>query len=251
MNTKEILELAKTYEQKLPDFLSTDHMGKLSIAKFIDTTILKPEATPEQVEKICLEARKYQFAAVCINPVFVPQVKVLLDGSKVKVCTVVGFPLGAVPARIKAAEAKEYIKNGAAELDMVISVGLLKGAQYDEFYDDVLGVVDTAHSKNVLVKVILEMCLLERFEKIAACLLCKEAGADFVKTSTGFSTGGATIEDVELMRRVVGPRMGVKAAGGIRTLTDAKAMIKVGATRLGTSAGAKILEEALKSEGTS
>ena len=245
MNIKNIVELARTFEQNPPEFPVVENTGKVSIARMIDHTLLKPEATPEQVEKLCLEARKYEFASVCINPVFVPQVRMLLDGSKVKTCTSVGFPLGAVPGSIKAAEASEYIKAGAVELDMVLAVGLLKGGLFDSVYEDVRGVVNIAHQNNAIVKVIIEACLLTRFEKIIACLLCKEAGADFVKTSTGFSTGGATIEDVELMRRVVGGQVGVKAAGGIRSLEDAKLMIKAGASRLGTSAGVKILEEGI------
>jgi deoxyribose-phosphate aldolase len=240
---KDIINLARSYEQQLPEFPVMGSAGKGSFARMIDHTLLKPEATPEQVEKLCLDARKYEFAAVCVNPVFVPQVALLLEGSTVKNCTVVGFPLGAVPATTKAAEARDYMKAGAVELDMVLAVGLMKGGQFEKVYEDVKAVVDTAHSGHAIVKVIIETCLLARYEKILACLLCKEAGADFVKTSTGFSAAGATVEDVELMRRVVGANTGVKAAGGIRSYEDAKAMVTAGASRLGTSAGVKILEE--------
>ncbi|MBN2046642.1 MAG: deoxyribose-phosphate aldolase [Anaerolineaceae bacterium] len=213
------------------------------MAKFIDHTILKPEATPEQIESLCADARKYEFASVCINPIFVPLAAKLLAGSPVDVCTVVGFPLGADPGAVKAMEASEAIGHGAKEIDMVLSVGMLKAGEYQHVYDEVKAVVEASHKGGAIVKVILETCLLTQREKIIACLLCKEAGAEFVKTSTGFNKAGATVEDIRLMRGVVGPKMGVKAAGGVRSLADARAMLDAGATRLGASAGVKIMAE--------
>lgn len=244
-NLDETIRLAREYENQLPELvLPAGHPGSRPLAGWIDHTLLKPEALPAQIEKLCSEAREYEFASVCVNPVYVPLAKQMLAGSRVLVCTVVGFPLGATLPKMKAAEAQIVIEAGAQEVDMVISIGMVKGEQYPAVFEDVSRVVETAHSSGALVKVILETCLLTRFEKIAACLICQAAGADFVKTSTGFSTGGATLEDVELMRRVVGPGMGVKAAGGVRSLADARAMLLSGATRLGTSAGLKVIQEA-------
>jgi deoxyribose-phosphate aldolase len=244
INLKQLLDKAKTYQTQLPDLPLIQPVANAQVASYVDHTLLKPEATPEQVEKLCLEAREFGFAAVCINPIFVPQAARLLEGSSTKVCTVVGFPLGATLTRIKVAETHIVIDEGAQEVDMVIPVGMLKAGYYQETYEDVLQVTEACHQRNVLLKVILETCLLEKDEKIIACLLCKEAGADFVKTSTGFNKAGATPEDVELMRRVVGAEMGVKAAGGVRSLADAQMMLKVGANRLGTSAGLTIVKEA-------
>lgn len=212
-----------------------------NISSFIDHTLLKPEATGKDIEKLCAEAIQFQFASVCINPYFVPLAAKLLDGSGVNVCTVIGFPLGANTTRTKVRETEEAILNGASEIDMVMNIGALKEQDDKAVYQDIAEVVKSAQGKTV--KVILENCLLTEEEKRRACLLAKEAGAHFVKTSTGFSSGGATIEDVELMRAVVGDKMGVKASGGIRDLETALKMIKAGATRIGTSSGIKIVTD--------
>ena len=214
------------------------------IARMIDHTLLKPEATPAQVTKLCQEARQYQFAAVCVNPTHIRLCAELLHGSPVKVCTVIGFPLGATLTEVKVFEARAAIEGGAAEVDMVINIGALKAGDLDLVENDIRSVVQASHPAHALVKVIIETALLTEEEKITACSLAKQAGADYVKTSTGFSTGGATAEDVALMRGVVGPEMGIKAAGGVRSLAEAEKMIKAGATRIGTSAGVKIVEEA-------
>jgi deoxyribose-phosphate aldolase len=214
------------------------------IAAMIDHTLLKPDATPDLIAQLCYEARKYHFASVCVNPTHVKLCAELLKGSPVKVCTVIGFPLGATAPDVKAFESQKAIDEGATEIDMVINIGALKANDYDLVARDIRGVVNTSHSQDALVKVILETSLLTREEKIAACLLSKEAGADFVKTSTGFGGGGATVEDVALMRRVVGPEMGVKASGGVRDYEDARKMVEAGATRIGASAGVKIVQGA-------
>jgi deoxyribose-phosphate aldolase len=213
------------------------------LARMIDHTLLKPEATPAQIERLCAEAIQYGFASVCVNPVYVLRCAELLRGSLVKVCTVIGFPLGANISEVKAFEANRALQDGATELDMVINVGALKAGETDRVRQDIRRVVEEARSAGGLVKVIIEACLLTEQEKVAACRLSQEAGADFVKTSTGLSTGGATPEDVALMRRTVGAGMGVKAAGGVRTLADARRMIEAGASRIGSSAGVKILLE--------
>ncbi|MBI4732977.1 MAG: deoxyribose-phosphate aldolase [Chloroflexi bacterium] len=213
-----------------------------NLAKMIDHTLLKPDATQEQVAQLCFEARKYGFASVCVNPTWVPLCAKLLEGSPVKVCTVIGFPLGATAPEVKAFETQTAINQGATEIDMVINIGALKARDLDLVARDIRGVVQASHERGAIVKVIIEAILLNDEEKTIACLLSKEAGADFVKTSTGFASGGATVHDVELMRRVVGPEMGVKAAGGVRTYEDAENMIKAGATRIGASAGVKILQ---------
>ena len=215
-----------------------------ALAKMIDHTLLRPDATPDQIAQLCYEARKYGFAAVCVNPTHVALCAQLLKGSDVNVCTVIGFPLGAASPEVKAYETRNAIGDGAREIDMVINIGALKSRDYELCARDVRSVVLAAHPHGVLVKVILEAVLLTREEKIAACLIAREAGADFVKTSTGFASGGATVEDVALMRKVVGPEMGVKASGGIRTLAEAEEMVKAGATRIGASAGVKIVAEA-------
>jgi len=213
-----------------------------NLAKMIDHTLLKPDATPDQIAQLCFEARKHQFASVCVNPAWVKLCAQLLEGSPVKVCTVIGFPLGATSSEVKAFETETAIEQGATEIDMVINIGALKARELEFVAQDIRGVVNAAHSRGFIVKVILETALLTDEEKTIACLLSKEAGADFVKTSTGFASGGATVHDVALMRRVVGPEIGVKAAGGVRTYEDAESMIKAGATRIGASAGVKILQ---------
>jgi deoxyribose-phosphate aldolase len=218
------------------------------LAAMIDHTLLKPEATAEQITKLCQEALQYQFKSVCINPFWVPLAAMLLKGSKVNVCTVVGFPLGAVPAADKAHEVSEAVRNGATEVDMVINIGALKSGQYDVVLADIKAVVRAAKRKTV-VKVILETGLLTDSEKVKACELCKQAGADFVKTSTGFGPGGATESDIALMRKTVGDKMGVKASGGIRNYETATAMIKAGANRIGASAGIAIVTADKPSQG--
>jgi deoxyribose-phosphate aldolase len=213
------------------------------IASYIDHTLLKPDATEEQIETLCEEARQYRFATVCVNPTFVGRCARLLRGSGVKVCTVVGFPLGATTPATKAFEARKAIREGAEEVDMVINVGALKSGNYDLVESDIATVREAAHESGALLKVIIEAALLTDEEKVAACILAKRARADFVKTSTGFSSGGATLRDVAIMRATVGPGMGVKAAGGIRSYLDAVGMIEAGATRIGASAGVGIVQE--------
>lgn len=208
-------------------------------AKMIDHTLLKAEATTEQVQKICEEAKQYVFASVCVNPTWVKYCAEQLAGTEVKVCTVIGFPLGATTSAVKAFETKDAIANGAGEIDMVINIGALKDGQFDVVLEDIKAVVNAANG--TLVKVIIETCLLTEEEKVKACELAVKAGADFVKTSTGFSTGGATAEDIALMRKTVGPTIGVKASGGVRSLEDMKAMIDNGATRIGASSGVAIM----------
>jgi deoxyribose-phosphate aldolase len=213
----------------------------LSMAGMIDHTLLKADATPDKITQLCMEARKYNFASVCINPSYVKLCSDLLRGSPVKVCCVIGFPLGATIPEVKVIETRMAIENGASEIDMVINIGALKARDSALVARDIRGVVTTAHAAGALVKVIIEACLLTDEEKVLACLLSKEAGADFVKTSTGFSTGGATVQDIILMRQTVGPEMGVKAAGGIHSREDAEKLVKAGATRIGASAGIKIV----------
>jgi deoxyribose-phosphate aldolase len=213
-------------------------------ASLIDHTLLKPEASRDEIRKLCQEAARFGFASVCINPWNVPLAAELLRGTHVKVCTVIGFPLGATLPRVKIYEAEEAIKLGAQEIDMVINVGALKSGQDDVVQSDIRGVVEASHRGRAICKVILETALLTVEEKVRASLACKQAGADFVKTSTGFSTAGATAEDVALMRAVVGSEMGVKAAGGVRSLDDLKKMVCAGATRIGASASVKIMEQA-------
>ena len=226
------------------------NLSDISLARMIDHTLLKPDATEAEVIKLCEEARKYHFASVCVNPVFVPLCSSLLKGSDVKVCTVIGFPLGATTTEVKRLEAEQAIANGATEIDMVINIGKLKSGKTDYVFNDVRQVVLAAKKSLAVCKVILETALLTDEEKVKACLICKDAGADFVKTSTGFSKGGATVGDVALMRLVVGSAIGVKASGGIRTKEDAAAMIASGADRIGASASVKIvLGEENKSSG--
>jgi len=214
----------------------------LKLARMIDHTLLKPDATQQEIAQLCFEARKYGFASVCINPAWVGLCSQLLQGAPVKVCTVIGFPLGATAPEVKAFEAQNAIQQGAAEIDMVINIGALKARDLEMVAKDIRGVVTASHARGAIVKVIIETVLLTDEEKTIACLLSKEAGADFVKTSTGFAGGGATVNDVALMRRAVGPEMGVKASGGVRTFEDAESMIKAGATRIGASAGVKIIQ---------
>ncbi|MDR4936233.1 deoxyribose-phosphate aldolase [Rossellomorea marisflavi] len=211
------------------------------IANMIDHTLLKPEATKEQVEILCQEAKEYTFASVCVNPTWVSYAHELLEGTQVKVCTVIGFPLGASTPEVKAFETKDAIANGATEVDMVINIGALKSGDDALVKRDIEAVVAASKGK-ALSKVIIETCLLTDEEKVKACKLAVEAGADYVKTSTGFSTGGATVADITLMRETVGPDIGVKASGGVRSLEDAQIMIEAGATRLGASSGVKIMQ---------
>ena len=213
-----------------------------AIAALIDHTILKPEATRADVVKICREAREYGFASVCVNPYWVPLVKTELAGSKVKVCSVVGFPLGATSTEAKVCETAAALRAGAQEIDMVINVGALRSGDTDTVKTDIQSVVRVAHQAGAIVKVILETALLDDTQKTVASQIAKSAGADFVKTSTGFSTSGATVHDIALMRAAVGPNIGVKASGGIRTLQDVQAMTAAGATRIGASASVKIVE---------
>lgn len=215
----------------------------MELNRMIDHTILKPEATEAAVQKIIDEAKEYNFFSVCINPCWVAFASEQLADTDVAVCTVIGFPLGANTPEVKAYEAADAIKNGANEVDMVINIGSLKSQQYDHVRQDIQGVVDAAKGK-ALVKVIIETALLTDEEKVKACELAKEAGADFVKTSTGFSTGGAKVADIRLMRETVGPDMGVKASGGVHNAEEALAMIEAGATRIGASTGVAIVSGA-------
>ena len=213
-----------------------------SIARLIDHTILKPEATRAEVKSVCAEALRFEFASVCVNPFWTPLVAAELRGSPVKVCTVAGFPLGATSANAKTAEALASIRDGAHEIDMVINIGALKSGERDAVYSDIRCLVQASQDHGAIVKVIIETALLGDEEKVLASKLAQQAGAAFVKTSTGFSRAGATVEDVALIRRTVGPTMGVKASGGIRTLEDLKRMVDAGATRIGASASVKIIE---------
>ena len=213
-----------------------------SLAGLIDHTLLKPDATADKVAQLCFEAKKYHFASVCVNPSYVKLCADLLKGTDVKVCTVIGFPLGATSTEVKAFEATNAIENGATEIDMVMNIGALKAGDNETVAHDIHEVVAAAHAAGALLKVIIETALLTDDEKVVACLLAKEAGADFVKTSTGFSGGGATVHDIALMRRTVGPDLGVKASGGIHSTEEAEQMIAAGATRIGASAGVKIVQ---------
>lgn len=218
------------------------------LAKYIDHTNLKPEATPDDIERLCKEAMNYGFYAVCVNPVFVLQCAECLAGSGVKLCAVVGFPLGATPTEIKTMETELACKQGASEIDMVLPIGLLKAKLYSAVERDIQSVVKAATASGAIVKVILETALLSDAEKAMACELSKSAGAAFVKTSTGFAKTGATVDDVRLMRKAVGEQLGVKASGGIKAYKDALAMIEAGASRLGTSSSVAIIEEARRAE---
>lgn len=224
-------------------------MPHSELARLIDHTLLKPEATADKIVKLCAEAHENGFASVCVNPFWVPVVAQELTGSSVKVCTVVGFPLGANATATKIFEAGKALRSGANEIDMVINIGALAGGDLASVLADIRGVVEESHSANAIVKVILETCLLTDDQKVTACKLCMEAGADFVKTSTGFSSGGATTADVALMRKTVGPTMGVKASGGVRSYADVMKMVEAGATRIGTSSGVAIVAGAMAAEG--
>jgi deoxyribose-phosphate aldolase len=213
-------------------------------ASLIDHTLLKPEATKNDIERLCAEAAEFGFASVCVNPAWVKTAAAFLKGSGVPVCTVIGFPLGAAIADVKAFEARRAIFDGAREVDMVINIGALRSGDICTVEDDIRAVAAAAHENSVLCKVIIETALLTDDEKVTACLAAKNAGADFVKTSTGFSKGGATVHDIALMRRTVGSDLGVKASGGVKGIDDARAMFEAGATRIGASVGVKIAQEA-------
>jgi len=240
---EKIQEVVDAGAVRLTSTLGNVDMGK-DIAKLIDHTLLKADATQDQIAQLCYEARKYGFAAVCVNPTHVKLCKQLLQGSQVHVCTVVGFPLGATPPEVKAYETQQAIDDGATEVDMVINIGALKSKDYALVERDIATVARACHAGGAILKVIIEAALLTDEEKVIACQLAKAAGAEYVKTSTGFGPGGATAHDVALMRSAVGPGLGVKAAGGIKNLADAKAMVAAGATRIGASAGVKIVQEA-------
>lgn len=223
-------------------------MNNENLARMMDQTLLKANSTQEDIIKLAKEAKEYKFASVCVNPAWVKTAhEVLKDTPEVKVCTVIGFPLGASSPEVKAYEAKIAIENGATEVDMVINIGALKSNLNDLVEQDIKGVVEAAKGK-ALVKVIIETCLLTEEEKVKACEISVRAGADFVKTSTGFSTGGATVEDVTLMRKTVGPNIGVKASGGVRNHKDVLVMVEAGATRIGTSNGVSIIKGELSKE---
>lgn len=224
-------------------------LSDIAMARIIDHTLLKPETTTKEVETLCAEAKQHHFASVCINPAFVALCKNLLRNTDVKVCTVIGFPLGANTTEVKRFEAEQAINNGADEIDMVINISKLKDGDYDYVFNDINQVVLAAKRKNVVCKVILETALLTDEEKVKACLISKSAKADFVKTSTGFSKGGATVADVMLMKYVVGSSVGVKASGGIRNTEDAEAMVAGGADRIGASASVKIVSGSGSSAG--
>jgi len=217
--------------------------GNAEVSRYIDHTLLKAEATRAEIEKLCEEARAFGFASVCVNPTWVRECAFALHGSPVKVCTVIGFPLGATLPDVKSYETRRAIFDGATEIDMVINIGALKSGDDELVKRDIAGVAEAAHEACAIVKVILETALLIDDEKVRASVLAKEAGADFVKTSTGFSKGGATVADIELMRKAVGAELGVKAAGGVKDLASAKEMIAAGATRIGASAGVRIVQE--------
>lgn len=220
------------------------------IAALIDHTQLKPDASRLQIGQLCAEAKQYGFASVCVNGAYVPLAANVVQGSSVNVCATVGFPLGAMATAAKVAEARIAIEQGAREVDMVLHIGALKDEDNDAVQRDIAAVVAESHAHGVICKVILETVFLNDEHKVIACRLAKDAGADFVKTSTGFSGGGATVHDIRLMRSTVGPEMGVKASGGVRTLADAEAMIEAGATRIGASAGVSIMQEALGEGGS-
>lgn len=215
----------------------------MEIQALLDHTLLSPEAKEADIERLCNEAKQYGFKSVCVNPFYVPLAAALLQKTEVKICTVIGFPLGAGNSAIKAFEAENVLSLGADELDMVINIGALKNGDDKTVASEIRAVVDVAREKQALVKVILETCYLSEREKIKACLLAKEEGADFVKTSTGFGSAGATLENVRLMRKTVGLDMGVKASGGIKTLNGVRKLIAAGATRIGTSSGVHIMQE--------
>jgi deoxyribose-phosphate aldolase len=228
-----------------------DSLSARDMAQFIDHTLLKAETTRNEIRKICAEAKEFGFASVCVNPVWVRECANYLCGTGVEVCTVIGFPLGANASDVKVYEARRAIFDGATEIDMVMQIGALKSGDYDLVEDDIRIVAEAVHSEEALLKVIIETALLTDEEKVKASLLTKAAGADYVKTSTGFSKSGATVRDVALMRRVVGPEMGVKAAGGVRDFEGAQQMLSAGATRIGASVGVKIVQNSQAGPSTS
>jgi deoxyribose-phosphate aldolase len=216
--------------------------GPANIASFIDHTLLKPEASEADVLKVCAEAAEYRFKSVCVNPIWVKTVTTALKGSGVLACSVVGFPLGATPTDVKSFEARGAVLDGADEVDMVINIAAARAGDKGALVEDIAAVAETVHAGGAILKVIIETALLTDEQKVLACQAAVAAGADFVKTSTGFNGGGATVEDVALMRRTVGPDLGVKASGGVRSLADAQAMIAAGATRIGASSGIAIVK---------
>ncbi len=238
-----VLEVVNAGASRLTSTLGNVDVSP-DVAKMIDHTLLKPEASQDQIAQLCYEARTFGFAAVCVNPANVKLCSQLLKDTPVHVCTVVGFPLGATPPEVKAFESQQAIDNGATEVDMVINVGALKSKNYALVERDIAMVARTCHAGGAILKVIIEAALLSDEEKVIASQLAKTAGADYVKTSTGFGPGGATVRDVALMRQAVGPGMGVKAAGGIKSYEDVQAMVAAGATRIGASAGVRIVQEA-------
>ncbi len=248
--TQRLLENAERTGLALPGTPRYQHISpnmatlRETIAAYIDHTLLKPDATRADIEALCEEARQYGFASVCVNPFWVALCAERLAESPTDVCTVIGFPLGVSDAEVKAHEARLACQHGATELDMVLNIGALKSDDLETVASDIAAVVNVGHAHNALVKVIIETALLTDEEKVRACTIAKLVGADFVKTSTGFSKGGATVHDVALMRRVVGTSLGVKASGGVRTFADAVRMIEAGATRIGASAGVRIVREA-------
>jgi len=222
--------------------MSNDAATAASIASYIDHTLLKPEASEAEVRKVCAEAVEYGFKSVCVNPIWVKTVSKALRGSGVLTCAVVGFPLGATPSDVKAFEARGAVLDGAEEIDMVIDIAAARADDKGALVDDITAVAEAVHAGEAILKVIIETALLSDAQKVLACEAAVEAGADFVKTSTGFNGGGATVEDVALMRKTVGPDIGVKASGGVRSLADAQAMIAAGATRIGASSGIAIVK---------
>jgi deoxyribose-phosphate aldolase len=240
---EKVQEVVEAGASRLSSTLGSVDIGP-AVAKMIDHTLLKPDATQDEIAQLCYEARKYGFATVCVNPAYVKLCSQLLQGSDVKVCTVIGFPLGATATEVKAYETQQALDDGATEIDMVINVGALKSKDYALVERDIATVARTCHAGGAILKVIIEAALLTEEEKVIACQLAKAASADYVKTSTGFGPGGATVQDVALMRHAVGPEIGVKAAGGIRTYQDVREMVAAGATRIGASAGVKIAQEA-------
>ncbi len=238
-------------EPSLIEPADTRQLSTAQVAAMIDHTLLKPDAGEAQIQQLCAEAVEFGFASVCIHPTWVANCVRILAGTSVKTCTVIGFPQGATLATVKATEATEVIQLGAQEVDMVMNVGRLKDRDYQTVFADIACVTQVAHGDGALAKVIIETALLTDEEKVAACVIAQQAGADFVKTSTGFNGGGATVADIRLMRRVVGPAMGVKASGGIRTAADARQMITAGATRIGSSGGVRIVQEWVQESSTS
>jgi deoxyribose-phosphate aldolase len=250
-NKEGVRSIVENGASRITAGVGVDKEGEIepNLARMIDHTLLKPEATVQQIEQLCAEAKKFHFASVCINPSYVPLCASLLKETDIKVCTVIGFPLGATSTETKAFETEQAIKSGATEVDMVINVGRLKSKEYEYVEHDIFAVTSTAKRYGVLTKVILETGLLTDEEKVVACVIAKRAGADFVKTSTGFSKGGATAGDIALMRYVVGSAMGVKASGGVRTREDALKMVASGADRIGASASVAIASGSITSGG--